>query len=131
MRPFATVTLAPFGPVFCTTLLCADYLQCCCRLTFCYEYNGNEVWMQTAVRNCRCKWHQVIQRFSAMLCHSYTTTHICVVSHSLGVSLCLHGILFFECIHVPQSNASVLERLPSSTRWKDRCSSVSDPIQWL
>jgi len=34
------------------------------------------------------------------------------------VSLCLHGILFFECIHVPQSNASVLERLPSSTRWK-------------
>ena len=30
-----------------------------------------------------------------------------------------------------QSNASVLERLPSSTRRKDRCSVVSDPIQWL
>jgi len=29
------------------------------------------------------------------------------------------------------SNASVLERLPSSTHRKDRCSVVSDPIQWL
>ena len=31
----------------------------------------------------------------------------------------------------PQSNASVLERLSSSTRRKDRCSVVSDQIQWL
>ena len=31
----------------------------------------------------------------------------------------------------PQSNASVLERLPSVTRTKDRCSVVPDPIQWF
>ena len=31
----------------------------------------------------------------------------------------------------PQSNASVLERLPSSTPRKDRCLMVSDPIQRL
>jgi len=27
--------------------------------------------------------------------------------------------------------SATYERLPSSMRWKDRCSSISDPIQWL
>ena len=46
----------------------------------------------------------------------YTTNHF----PHVGIwhpTLSLHGILFLS-----QSNASVLERLPSSTRRKDRCS---------
>ena len=44
----------------------------------------------------------------------------------LSLSLCLHGILSLSI-----ATFSVLERLPSSTCRKDRCSVVSDPIQWL
>jgi len=52
--------------------------------------------------------------------------------YSKTSSLCSLFMTYFPWAqHCPQLNASVLDRLPSSTHRKDRCSVVSDPIQWL
>jgi len=54
-----------------------------------------------------------------------------VTSLSLSLSLCLSSSYSSRAQPCPQWNASVLERLPSSTHRKDRCSVVSFPIQWI
>ena len=57
-----------------------------------------------------------------------------------GLSTCAYGLNLIKGDEHPtysprrgpqeQSNTSVLERLPTSTRRKNQCSVVSDPIQW-
>ena len=69
--------------------------------------------------------------YDASDCTSYT--HIQINGHEMPVTLFLSLIVAYSSGLQPcsQLNASVLEMLTSSTRRKDRCSMVSDPIQWL
>jgi len=61
---------------------------------------------------------QTRKRVICLLCGYGDISHL-VTAYTSWARLC------------PQSNTSVLERLPASTRRKDRCSVVLDPIQWL
>ena len=69
--------------------------------------------------------------YDASDCTSYTHTQI--NGHEMPVTLFLSLIVAYSSGLQPcsQLNASVLEMLTSSTRRKDRCSMVSDPIQSL
>jgi len=76
-----------------------------------------------------CWWQQGYPAITS-LCYCSYALLIPKIDRDLG-DLSLFRAYFSWASPCPQSNASVLERLPFSTRRKDRCSVVSDLIHWL